>query len=559
MKYLFKTILIFVAFLTLYGCAKQGMPTGGPKDTEPPRILSASPANSTLNFNGDEFYIAFDEYVVLKDVENNILVSPPLKNKPEYRTKGKGVQVRLKDTLLENTTYLFQFKNAIADFNEGNLLPSLNYVFSTGSYIDSMTIGGRVTEALTHEPLEDAVSVWLMSLSDGEIFMTTWGDSTASAPTIAYTTRCDKDGTFRFNHIRPGTYNIFAIKDENKNQQLDPGEGVAFLPQHVEAKNSKDSVVVGNTLHSAADIDTVQLFLFTPKNDKQRITSSNFVAAGKIRITSMLPMTDPTILSGDEEVTWHLNKSRDTLTLWTFRQKCDSIQLIVSDPSGIQDTMRLRWRPKKAGLNQLPQNNIRLNYSKLPFFDTLAILFSTPLAALQSGDSIVTIMRLKDSSVTICSALLYYDFLKAAIPYIFILGEKYAVSIAKGRLKDLYNQDIDSLRAVVEVSRADDYGNLKMQLVDSGNSVESPLTVQLLDEKGKVLSERSAVVNDYVEFKNLKPAKYRIRAIVDDNGNGKWDTGDFAHRLQPERVLYFPKILDIRANWDFDEKFEVGR
>ena len=559
MKSLFTTILISIAFLTLYGCAKQGMPTGGPKDTEPPRILSASPANSTLNFNGDEFYIAFDEYVVLKDVENNILVSPPLKNKPEYRTKGKGVQVRLKDTLLENTTYLFQFKNAIADFNEGNLLPSLNYVFSTGSYIDSMTVGGRVTEALTHEPLEDAVSVWLMSLSDGEIFMTTWGDSTASAPTIAYTTRCDKDGTFRFNHIRPGTYNIFAIKDENKNQQLDPGEGVAFLPQHVEAKNSKDSVVVGNTLHSAADIDTVQLFLFTPKNDKQRITSSNFVAAGKIRITSMLPMTDPTILSGDEEVTWHLNKSRDTLTLWTFRQKCDSIQLIVSDPSGIQDTMRLRWRPKKAGLNQLPQNNIRLNYSKLPFFDTLAILFSTPLAALQSGDSIVTIMRLKDSSVTFCSALLYYDFLKAAIPYNFIQGEKYAVSIAKGRLKDLYNQDIDSLRAVVEVSRADDYGNLKMQLVDSGNSVESPLTVQLLDEKGKVLSERSAVVNDYVEFKNLKPAKYRIRAIVDDNGNGKWDTGDFAHRLQPERVLYFPKILDIRANWDFDEKFEVGR
>ena len=559
MKSLFTTILISIAFLTLYGCAKQGMPTGGPKDTEPPRILSASPANSTLNFNGDEFYIAFDEYVVLKDVENNILVSPPLKNKPEYRTKGKGVQVRLKDTLLENTTYLFQFKNAIADFNEGNLLPSLNYVFSTGSYIDSMTVGGRVTEALTHEPLEDAVSVWLMSLSDGEIFMTTWGDSIASAPTIAYTTRCDKDGTFRFNHIRPGTYNIFAIKDENKNQQLDPGEGVAFLPQHVEAKNSKDSVVVGNTLHSAADIDTVQLFLFTPKNDKQRITSSNFVAAGKIRITSMLPMTDPTILSGDEEVTWHLNKSRDTLTLWTFRQKCDSIQLIVSDPSGIQDTMRLRWRPKKAGLNQLPQNNIRLNYSKLPFFDTLAILFSTPLAALQSGDSIVTIMRLKDSSVTICSALLYYDFLKAAIPYNFIQGEKYAVSIAKGRLKDIYNQDIDSLKAVVEVSRADDYGNLKMQLVDSGNSVKSPLTVQLLDEKGKVLSERSAVVNDYVEFKNLKPAKYRIRAIVDDNGNGKWDTGDFSLFLQPERALYFPKILDIRANWDFDEKFEVGR
>ena len=559
MKSFFTTILFFIAFLTLYGCAKQGMPTGGPKDTEPPRILSASPANGTLNFNDNEFYVAFDEYVVLKDVENNIIVSPPFKNKPEYRTKGKGVQVRLKDSLLENTTYLFQFKNAIADFNEGNLLPSFDYVFSTGNYIDSMTIGGRVVDALTHGPLEDAISVWLMSLSDGERFMTTWGDSTASAPTIAYTTRCDKDGTFRFNHIRPDTYNIFAIKDENKNQQLDPGEGVAFLQEHVEAKNIKDSVVVGNSLHSVADIDTVQLYLFSPKNDKQRITGSNFIAAGKIRITSMLPMTNPTILSGDEETTWNLNDNRDTLTIWTFRQKCDSIQLIVSDSSGIQDTMRLRWRPKKVGLNQLPQNNSRLNYSKLPFFDTLAILFSTPLAAMQSGDSIVSIMRLKDSSVTICSALLYYDLLKAAIPYSFIQGEKYAVYISKGKLKDIYNQDIDSLKAVVEVTRAEDYGNLKMQLVDSSKSVNSPLTVQLLDEKGKVLSERAAAVNDYVEFKNLKPAKYKIRAIVDNNGNGKWDTGDFAQQQQPEQVLYFHKTLDIRANWDFDEKFEVGR
>ena len=180
------------------------MPTGGPKDTQPPKVQRSLPDSRTLSFADNQFYIEFDEYVVLKDADNNVLVSPPLKNKPEIKTKGRGVQVKIKDTLAENTTYLFQFKDAIADFNEGNLLPSLEYVFSTGSYIDSMTVRGRVVDALTFKPREEAVSVWLMSLAEAERFMSTYGDSAAPAPKLAYATRCNKDGSFVFNYMAPG-------------------------------------------------------------------------------------------------------------------------------------------------------------------------------------------------------------------------------------------------------------------------------------------------------------------------------------------------------------------
>ena len=165
-QHILLSVILVVLSVFLSACAKQGMPSGGPKDVTPPKMRNAQPDNGTLNFNSNGFYVEFDEYVVLKDADNNILVSPPLKNKPDYRTKGHGIQVRLHDTLQPNTTYLFQFKNAVADFNEGNLLPSFEYVFSTGSSIDSMTLRGRVLDAHSLEARKETVTVILTDASD---------------------------------------------------------------------------------------------------------------------------------------------------------------------------------------------------------------------------------------------------------------------------------------------------------------------------------------------------------------------------------------------------------
>lgn len=551
--------IVLLAFALLAGCAKQGMPSGGPKDVAPPVQKRTTPENRTLAFDGKEFYIEFDEYVVLKDAENNILVSPPMKQKPEYKTKGRGIQVRINDTLQPNTTYVFQFKDAIADYNEGNLLPSLEYVFSTGSYIDSMTVSGRATDALTGEPREEAMSVWLLTAEQRQTLLRSMNDTSVKAPTPTYATRCDKQGAFSFNYIRPGEYYIVALADEDKNLQIGPSEAIGFADAPTASRPMTDTAATDTAHRTHKGPAPIGIRLFKPESEKQRITGSNFIAAGKVRITTQLPMTSPTIGSGTEPTIWRLNEHGDTLTLWTLREKCDSLQLTVSDPSGIQDTLRLRWRPKKSASTPAAQPNTKLNFSKLPYFDTLALLFTTPLGSGQAADSAVTITTLKDSTVTICAAYPDSTLMKARIDFAFKQGEKYAVTVDKGVFKNIHNQGNDSIRATIEVSKAEDYGNLRLLLApDTASETAGSVIVELLDEKGTVVKRHKANIGDKVEFANLKPAKYKVRAIVDTDNDGEWTPGDFASQRQPEPSIYYPKTLDVRANWDFEERFIIS-
>lgn len=559
-------VLLIVAILA--GCAKQGMPSGGPKDTEPPKMKRTTPDNRTLQFSNNQFYIEFDEYVVLKDADNNVLVSPPMKNKPEIKTKGRGVQVKIKDTLAENTTYLFQFKDAIADFNEGNLLPSLEYVFTTGSYIDSMSIKGKVVDALTLEPREEAISVWLMNVADGEEFRATFGDTAAPDPRQAYATRCNKDGSFSFNYIRPGKYHIFAVQDEDKNMKLGKNEAVAFLDSCVAA--SAMAVVVSDTSQTDS-VKTrkdrlLQLRMFTPDVEKQRVTGGDFKSSGKVVVTTLLPMVAPVIDGGGEEVIWRLNEKRDTLTLWSLREKCDSLQLVVSDESGLADTLKLKWRPKKGrglALSQIQAGSgleMKLNHKALPYYDTLSLRFNIPLGG-ESGtrDSLVRVRYMKDSSLTCCAVVVDTSLMKASIVYDFKQGEKYEVEVQKDCFKDIYGRGNDSLRAAVNVTKAEEYGNLSMDILLNGEPmVPTFVIVELLNEKGTVVASRWVLPGvQPAKFEHLTPGKYRVRAIVDNNHNKKWDKGDFATGLQPEKVFYFSKTLDVRANWDFEEKLVI--
>ena len=169
------SLLFVLSLLSLVSaCARQGYPTGGPKDETPPVALGTRPANESRGFDGKEFYIQFDEYVVLKNATENVLVSPPMKEKPEFTTKGKGVLVKLKDTLQANTTYLFQFKDAIADFTEGNLLPSYEYVFSTGEAMDTMMLSGQVVDARSGKAWKESVTVMAYRVESGEWRVIRW-------------------------------------------------------------------------------------------------------------------------------------------------------------------------------------------------------------------------------------------------------------------------------------------------------------------------------------------------------------------------------------------------
>lgn len=555
--------------LIMVSCAKQGYPTGGPKDTTAPVAAQAQPPSGTTNFATRDIYIPFDEYVVMKDADNNVLISPPMKKKPEYVPKGKGLLVRIKDTLLENTTYLMQFKGAIADLNEGNVLDSYEYAFSTGTVIDSMSYSGAVVDALTQKPSENTVTVALYS-PDAD-------DSTAAKQTPLYVTRCSKQGDFKFSHIKPGNYRILAFEDENNDMKLTAGEAVAFCDTLIASRTNKPAM--SDTVNADTLTDPISklktnkpvlsktdnlLRLSASKQEAQRILSSKFLSKGRIQIIMQAPLKDYQLESTDnQKLVKRLGRNADTLDIWTARADCDSIVLVMSH-NETNDTLRLKYRDKrKPKPASTPTKTILVVRSRIapktPFFDTLRFDFGTPVKhTAPITDSIVTIKNLTDSTTVRVPLQLDSLGLSAIVYHSIQPGAKYEIQIREHALTDIYGNSCDSVKVATEITTADQYGMLKLSInpKDCIASSDGQYLIQVLDEKMNLVKEQAIEGARQIVFENMDAAKYTIRAIIDDNRNGQWDAGNYWTHQQPERVVYFTKTLELRENWEMEEKFE---
>lgn len=663
--------LLLAAFLLLHACAKQGYPSGGPKDETPPVVLGTTPANGTLNFDAKVFSIAFDEYVQVKDADNNILVSPPMKQKPEYGTKGKSLVVKIKDTLRANTTYLFQFKGGIVDFNESNPLASFEYVFSTGSAIDSMTIRGQVLDAFTGQPSKETVSVaaylkleksdtlaqldslekldsleilaLLDSLAPLEIPAPPSADSVVAKEHPLYITRCDPEGHFQLNHMRPGCYLLIAFLDGDKNLRLGNGEAVAFLDTLVASQKMPpapdttaiDSTTLDSTTLDSAALETaildslasaqdslsttpavptvkpVTLYLSLFKQEQQRVTKSDFKKKGLVEISTLLSLTDSMTLfplgsaPSDTTLYFKANRSRDTLTVWPAMKDCDSLTLVIADHQ-LSDTLRLQYRskatPGRSALSKqlTPSSMKSLVGGSHPYYDTLWIAFETPVLALAVPDSVadsaVKVFCLTDSTTSHCAIRCHPDLYptgssRARLDFNGKQGCKYRFTVPQGLFKNIYGQvNADSLSFTTEFTKAENYGNIILTLThrpaatedtltvttdtlaapaDSALAVQDtvvapvktlvPLLIQLTNEKGDLLRQFVVTHDQKLTFSYLKGGKYNLRAVLDNDGDGKWTPGDYWQQRQPEPVIYFNKTLELRENWDMEEKWEIAR
>jgi hypothetical protein len=180
-----------ICSLFIIGCAQIGSPTGGPKDTSAPVLIKAIPSNNQTNFTGNKIILSFDEYVDLQDVQSNLLVSPSPKNNPSINSNLRTITIKLKDSLLPNTTYAINFANAIKDINEGNVFKNFVYTFSTGAYIDSLKIDGKVMMAETGK-IDSSLNVLLYkNASDTDV--------TTRRPD--YVARLKGDGSFTFKNL----------------------------------------------------------------------------------------------------------------------------------------------------------------------------------------------------------------------------------------------------------------------------------------------------------------------------------------------------------------------
>ncbi|MFT5941579.1 MAG: hypothetical protein ACI9AV_001431 [Sediminicola sp.] len=533
-KRIFCSLFIMLMILALAQCGKRGTLTGGEKDITPPKLLRAEPENMTVNFKEKKIRLYFDEYIKLKDVQKQLIVSPPLKYNPLITPQGsasKFIDITIKDTLKENTTYTLNFGQSITDNNEGNPNSFLSYVFSTGSYIDSLSVSGAVRDAF-NKKVDQFVSVMLYELDS------TYTDSTIyKRPPNYITNTLDSATTFKLSYLKEGKYALFALKDEGKNNLLDQKvDKIAFVTDTI-------------TLPT----DTTYLLTLFKEIPDYRAAVPSYAAQNKIMFgyqgEAKHMVIEPLTKLPDSIKTKVLKETgKDTLNYWFIPFETDSIVFEVTNEKWkVKDTFTVKSRKLASDSLVLTPNQ----KGNLAFEEPFYVGANIPI--IQIDSSKIALMNKDSIPVKFISKL---DSVENRVTLDFDLepNEKYTMDILPGAIVDFFGNANDTIAYRLSTNGYADYGNLGLKLV--GNPTY-PLIVQLTDESGKTKREIYATEPKDFQFNNLKPSKYMIRVIYDTNSNGKWDTGSYLQKIGPEKVIYYPSIIEVRANWELVESFNL--
>ena len=573
--------LLLMAFFAQQ-CANAVAPTGGPKDNTPPRVIEAVPVNQSINFSGKKIEITFDEYITLENANQNVLISPPLSEKPDIKLKNKTVVVKFKENLAPNTTYTINFGSAIKDLHEGNLFKDYVYSFSTGDHIDTLAIAGKVLDAADKKPVENAY----VGLYAGD------RDNLDSLPmTVApnYITKTDKEGNFRLAGLADKKYLVFAIKDVNSNLYFDqPNEEVAFLDSLVQASclqkpvppaldtmandsltmqvdtlvKAKDSIVFETKTTTMYDQNALNLtlYMFTEVDSTQVLLEKKLVEEGLLRFVFRHPAQNAAIMTPEmlpdsfNLVTRH-SVAYDTVWWYFTPNVKDSLWVQVKYDTLINDSTRysLKFKEKKIR-NKKPEtlkvrNNLKGRDGLIPGED-LILTFSEPIVRY----------AMRDSSVFQCDTLIYYDTLafeqvddqglKYRLTNPISTDYRYGFEVPDSVFFGIRGRTNERIKADFHVLNDDEYGNIYITIVPPKGMKQ--VIVQLTDESGNVLKEQLVSQKEEVMFDFLMPAKYKLRAILDADGNGKWSTGNYHRHTLPETVIEYKDALDLKAGWDID-------
>jgi uncharacterized protein (DUF2141 family) len=535
-KRFFAYIFLFFITAALIQCARRGRPTGGPKDVAPPVLLKAEPDNMTINFKETKIRLYFDELVKLEDVQEQLIVSPPLKYLPDITPQGGTntfIEIKIKDTLQENTTYTLNFGQSIVDNNEGNPNSFLTYVFSTGSYIDSLEVKGAIRDAF-NQKADDFVSVMLYEID------TTYTDSTIfQRPPNYITNTLDSAVIFTLSNLKQGKYAMFALKDVSKNNIFDQNtDKIAFLQDTI-------SIPTDSTYRLDLFKEIPNYKISVPSLDASNKIIFGYYGDGKdidISTLSVLPDTVKTTMTKERE--------KDTLNYWFTPFEMDSLIFTIKNETlQLIDTFTVKNRKVGADSLRLNPNQGRT----LSFTEPFNIEANTPLAGIDSTK--IGLMN-KDSLAVDFTAKLdsignNVDFEFAKEP-----NENYLLELLPGAITDFFGNENDTLNIRLGTKSYADFGNLRMTI--ASEVANYPFLVQLTDETGETIQEIYAKEPKIIEFSNIEPAKYRVRVIFDANGNGQWDTGSYLKRIQPERVSYYPDLIEVRANWEMEQTFTIS-
>ncbi len=586
-----------------------GSLTGGPRDEDPPRLVESVPENYSLNFTGNEIEITFDEFIRLNNVNQELVISPPIGETPNVQLKGKTVLINLMDAeLMENTTYTLNFGMAIEDNNEGNELPNFEFVFSTGDYLDSLAVYGQVLNAFDLKPPEDPMIVMLYD---------TLEDSIVYRELPVYIGKTDKEGYFRIQNVRPDTFKLFALKDMNYNLLFDvPNEPIAFLDTFLlltpeffskfEVDTSfadttlvdttlADSVAIEKVAEPILDPDSLQEEMIAPGFDKILVDMRFFVEKSETQFISdynrkeryfldfifNLPVTDSfsfrSIIPGEQD--WYMkieNSRRDSFELWvndTTVSKLDSITIeydyMVRDSLGVpemtKDTLLFLYRDiEQKSQTVKGRDAVKINpfsvslkpgatvldLNAKPYFEGNIPLSETDTSQIEFYKTVDTlqvrdVFNLKMDTGNIKRAKFVKDFDEET---------QYSLNVYPGAFTDIYGHTNDTLTYRFKTRAMDYYGTLHVNV----SNVDNPVIVQLMDTRGNVLKENHITQAGITSFPFLKPQNYRLKFIHDRNGNKEWDTGKYIKGIQPERVEFYGEEIEVLANWEIEVKHRLN-
>ena len=597
------TFFHFLIATIVASCARMGQPDGGWYDDDPPKVLGCTPADQATNVTTKKITILFDEYIKLTDATNKVIVSPPQLEVPDIKAAGKKIVVELQDSLMPNTTYTIDFSDAISDNNENNPMGNYTYSFSTGEQIDTFEVSGYVLDASNLEPIKGIMVGLYNDLAD----------SAFQTKPLLRVSRTDGSGHFVVKGVAPGTYRAYALQDADGDFRFSQkSEMIGFNHQTI-VPSSKPDVRTDTIWRDSLRIDAliqvpythflpddVTLLAFTQVQTDRFLVKTERVEANKFSMYFSyghpeLPVIKGLNFNSDSAFVVETSEKRDTIHYWirdtalvnqdTLRmeityQMTDSLGALVNQTDTLDGLAKVSFEKRKKELaKELEkwQKDIEKKRKRgIEVLDTImpvkplepkidapssmdpdkivGVEMPTPLQHCDTAA--VHLYSMIDSvwyesscrMVPVPNKIRNYEILADWRP-----GIEYSLEIDSAAFIDIYGKASNPYKQGIKIKTEDEYGTLKLNIT---GVEDSAMVVQLLNSSDKMVKQVK-VKNHVAQFNFVKPDKYYISAFIDSNGNGVWDTGDYAEDRQAEAVYYYPREIECKAKWDVSQNWNV--
>jgi uncharacterized protein (DUF2141 family) len=533
-----KLIYTVLSIVVISGCAKRGSPTGGPVDSIPPVLINASPKTNSTNFDSKEIRLTFDEFVKLDKVEEQLIISPPI-DKSSYKVKPlsgvtKKVFLEFIDSLETETTYSINFGNSIKDNNEGNPLTFFSYTFSTGETIDSLYVRGNISDAFDIDT-DNYISIHLYRIDS------VFNDSIIFNSRPTYISNSLDSTSYQFKNIKEGKYLIIAIKDIDNNYFFDPFyDKIGFIDSLITLP--QDSIINFKLFKEETSLIW----------DKPHFINSEKIGFGYYGKLDLKNIKIESSIPDSVQYTYTKERESDTLIFWLSKNSFDSLNFNLIE----KDTTKLVTvkfdRAKDTLIDSLSINPKTSNVIHLK--ETFKLSSNIPLKKIE--DSLITIRDI-DSLIIPFTTSINDNLDQIEIEFEVSPSDNYKVFILPEAIKDIRGVSNDTLQYNVVSQTLEDYGNVYLDVIRNS---EFKFILHMIDSNGDIVREfKNVNLDTTYNFDYVRPGKYTFRLIEDVNNNDKWDTGNYLKKVKPESVYYFSKELEVRANWDLNETFNLNQ